>query len=264
MDLRNRIRRGIRGSYEIAVLGLKGGTGKTATTATLGSVLAQVRADRILAVDADPVAGNLADRVGRRTDATIADLLGNRGLSHYNDLRAHTSMNAVNLEVLAAAGYIGGGRTLVAQDWKRAIAMVPRFYNLVLADCGADPATPAAREALTAASGLVVVSSASVDGARQALVTLDWLRDNGHPQLLHRACVVINHVSPGDDRGAPSELASLFHRHVAPDRVISLPWDRHIAAGTEIQFAQLGARYQRKISELAAALSDDFDRGERR
>jgi MinD-like ATPase involved in chromosome partitioning or flagellar assembly len=46
--------------------------------------------------------------------------------------------------------------------------------------------------------------------------------------------------------------------------VIVLPWDKHIAAGTEIQLDLLGAQFRRRVTELAAALSDDFDRLERR
>jgi MinD-like ATPase involved in chromosome partitioning or flagellar assembly len=55
-----------------------------------------------------------------------------------------------------------------------------------------------------------------------------------------------------------------FERHVSPGRVIVLPWDKHVAAGTEIKFELLGKKFQRRIVELAAALSDDFDRLERR
>ena len=49
-----------------------------------------------------------------------------------------------------------------------------------------------------------------------------------------------------------------------PGRVIVLPWDKHIAAGTEIQLDLLSHTFRRRIVELAAALSDDFDRLERR
>ena len=54
LDLQMRIRRNARDSYQIGSLGLKGGVGKTAVTVSLGSALARVRGDRILAVDADP------------------------------------------------------------------------------------------------------------------------------------------------------------------------------------------------------------------
>jgi MinD-like ATPase involved in chromosome partitioning or flagellar assembly len=263
-ELQNRIRRTVRGSYEIGVLGLKGGVGKTAVTAAVGSTFAQLRGDRILAVDANPVSGNLADRVGRQTTATIADLMANRALSHYNDVRAHTSINAVALEVLSAAEYNGARPRLGAEDWKRAIAMVPRYYNLVLADCGGDLVGPAARGVLAAASGLVIMSSATADGARQAAIALDWLRNNGFHDLLNRACVVVNHVAPRTSKKAADDVVRKFQECAPPGRVIVLPWDEHIAAGTEIHIDQLSAAYRRRITELAAALSDDFDRGERR
>ena len=48
------------------------------------------------------------------------------------------------------------------------------------------------------------------------------------------------------------------------NELVVLPWDKHIAAGSDIQFDLLGKTYQRRITELAAALSDDFDRLERR
>jgi hypothetical protein len=41
--------------------------------------------------------------------------------------------------------------------------------------------------------------------------------------------------------------------------VFVLPWDKHIACGTEIHLDLLRPRFQRRILELAAALSDDFD-----
>jgi len=264
IELQNRIRRGIRGSYEIGVLGLKGGAGKTSLTAALGSAFAHVRGDRILAIDADPISGNLGERVGRQTPATVADLVANRALSHYNDIRAHTSMNAVSLEVLAAADYNGAFPSLTEEEWTRAVATVPRYYNLVLADCGTDLFGPAARGVLAAASGLVITSGASIDGARQATVALDWLRNNSYLDLLSRACVVISQIVPGKSTKAVDEFVRHFRQRVQPGRVIVLPWDEHIAAGTEIQFDLLSAGYRRRIIELAAALSDDFDRGESR
>lgn len=264
IELGSRIRRRIRGSYQIGMVGLKGGAGKTAVTVALGSVFARVRADRILAIDADPASGNLADRVGRQSGATIADLLANKALSHYNDVRAHTSVNAVNLEVLSAPQYGAAPRTLSEEEWRRAVAVVPRYYNLVLADCGADLFGPAAPGVLSTASGLVIVSSASVDGVRQVAVAIDWLRHNRYEGLLRGACVVINHVVPGDHVTAVDDIVRQFEQHVEPGRIIALPWDEHVAAGTEIKLDMLSEAYKRGVLRLAAALSDDFDRGERR
>lgn len=264
MDLHARIRRNARDSYQIGVFGLKGGVGKTAVTVALGSALSRVRGDRILAIDADPDGGNLADRAGRQSAATISDLLSDKELSRYNDIRAYTSMNGANLEVLSSEEYSAARREFNDDDWKGAVGIVSRYYNLVLADCGAGLFQPASRGVLSTVSGLVIVASASIDGARQAAVTMDWLRQNGYQDLLGRSCVVINHVTPGKTNIDVEDLVQQFERHVAPGRVVVLPWDKHVAAGTEIQLELLGSTFQRRIVELAAALSDDFDRLERR
>lgn len=264
MELHTRIRRNARDSYQIGVFGLKGGVGKTAVTVALGSAMSKVRGDRILAVDADPDGGNLADRAARQSAATVADLLADKELSRYNDIRAYTSMNDANLEVLSSEDYSGARREFNDEDWKGVTNIVSRYYNLVLADCGAGLFQPAARGVLSTVSGLVIVASASIDGARQAAMTMDWLRQNGYQDLLSRSCVVINHVVPGKPNIDVEDLVAQFERHVPPGRVIVLPYDKHIAAGTEIQLQLLGKTFRRRIIELAAALSDDFDRLERR
>jgi len=264
LDLQMRVRRNARDSYQIGVLGLKGGVGKTAVTVSLGSALARVRGDRILAIDADPGAGNLADRAGRQSAATIADLLADKSLTRYNDIRAHTSMNAANLEVLSSEEYSVARRAFNDEDWKSATEIVSRYYNLVVADCGAGLFDASSQAVLSTVSGIVIVASASIDGARQAAVAMDWLRQNGYQDLLSRACVVINHVAPNRPNLDVMDLVQQFERHLQPGRVIVLPWDKHSASGTEIQLDLLQSTYQRRILELAAALSDDFDRLERR
>ncbi|PRC46227.1 chromosome partitioning protein ParA, partial [Mycobacterium sp. ITM-2017-0098] len=137
LDLHTRIRRNARDSYHIGVFGLKGGVGKTAVTVALGSALSSIRGDRILAIDADPDGGNLADRAGRQSAATISDLLSDQELNRYNDIRAYTSMNSSNLEVLSSEEYSAARREFNDDDWRSATEITSRYYNLVLADCGA-------------------------------------------------------------------------------------------------------------------------------
>jgi MinD-like ATPase involved in chromosome partitioning or flagellar assembly len=258
VDLKNRIHRNTFGTHQIGVVGLKGGVGRTVVTVTLGSALSVVRGDGVLGVDADPNGGNLADRTGRQTAATMADLLAATRLTNYNDMRSYTSMNASNLEVLSSEEYSTARREFNDVDWRRAIDIASRYYNLVLADSGAGLFGPAPRAVLSTVSGLVVVASASIDGARQAAMTLNWLWQNGYRGLLDRSCVVINRLVPGKVNIDVGDLVAQFERHVPPGRVITLPWDKHISVGTEIEFDLLSSVFRRRILELAAALSDDF------
>jgi MinD-like ATPase involved in chromosome partitioning or flagellar assembly len=75
---------------------------------------------------------------------------------------------------------------------------------------------------------------------------------------------VINHAAVGETNVAVSKLVRQFEQQVQPGRVVVLPWDKHIATGTEIELGQLDPVYKRRVLELAAALSDDFERAGRR
>ncbi|WP_231990644.1 ParA family protein, partial [Mycobacterium sp. 852002-30065_SCH5024008] len=90
-ELRNRVRAVVGGAFPIAVLNLKGGVGKTAVVEALGSTFADVRHDRIIAVDID--AGDLVERHGRPNSLNMTDLLADRAITNYADVRAHTYMN---------------------------------------------------------------------------------------------------------------------------------------------------------------------------
>jgi MinD-like ATPase involved in chromosome partitioning or flagellar assembly len=171
-------------------------------------------------------------------------------------------MNDDKLEILASADYAASRHALDDADWANSTSIVSQYYDLIIADCGAGLLQPAARGVLSTVSGVVIVAGASVDGARQAAATLDWLRQNGYQHLLARTCVVINHLIPGKPGVDVADLVVQFQRYVAPGRVVVLPWDKHVAAGTEIQLDLVSRRFRRGIVELAAALSDDFGRGE--
>ena len=82
----------------------KGGVGKTTITLALGSTFALLRGDRVIAVDANPDAGNLAHRVAPPHDRTITDVL--RDLDQITTLRRaavlHLAGAESRLEVLAS------------------------------------------------------------------------------------------------------------------------------------------------------------------
>lgn len=257
-DLHTRIRRAARDSYQIGVLGLKGGAGRTAVTIALGSILSQVRGDRILSVDADPHAGNLGDRTPRQSEATVSELLSDPELVRYNAIRSYTQMNTANLEVLASPDYSRMARPFNGKDWHRTVEAAAPYYNLILSDCGNSFFDDTTQAVLASGASVVVVANASFDGVKQAASALEWLRNNNFQDVLGRACLVINHVTRDKPNVDLDVVIDQFGRHLSPHRVIELPWDRHVAHDPEIRLESLGRTYRRRITELAAALSDDF------
>ncbi|WQD12850.1 MAG: hypothetical protein U1U88_000976 [Lawsonella clevelandensis] len=68
----------------------------------MGSTFASLRGDRIIAIDANPDSGTLAQRVPQQTNSTVRDLLEDPSIRRYSDVRAHTSQARSRLEVLAS------------------------------------------------------------------------------------------------------------------------------------------------------------------
>jgi MinD-like ATPase involved in chromosome partitioning or flagellar assembly len=247
----------VRGSHRVAVISLKGGVGKTTTTAALGSMFANLRGDRVIAVDANPDRGTLGERVVRESGATIRHLLQNRqDVTRYGDVRAFTSQSPTRLEVLASDSDPGASSALSEQDYIDTLDTLERFYNLVLTDCGTGLLHDAMRGVLGLASSLVVVSSASLDGARSASATLDWLEAHGLDRLARNAVVVISSVRPG---GGIVDVLQLEDHFASRCRaVVTIPYDPHLEAGGVLDLDELDEGTIEAYRELAAAVGEGF------
>ncbi len=157
-DLVTRARTPVIGCHRLAVISLKGGVGKTTTTAALGAMFALLRPDRVIAVDANPDRGTLIERVPRQSGATVRHLLEARDrLTRYGDVRAFTSQSVTRLEVLASDADPGASSALSEQDYRDTVDTLERYYNLILTDCGTGLLHDAMRGVLGLATSLVVV-----------------------------------------------------------------------------------------------------------
>ena len=182
----------------------KGGVGKTTITLALGSTFAMMRGDRVVALDANPDAGNLAHRVARPCPRTITDVLNEMELiTSYSDLRRFTAQAPDSrLEVLASDDDPRIGLALNRQAYHRVIELLDHYYNLIVIDTGTGILDSANQGLLADADQLVLVLKPALDGARAAALTLDWLAEHGHGELVARAVVVINGTRKGT--GIPS------------------------------------------------------------
>ena len=118
-----RLRTPIEGTRRVVVMSRKGGVGKTTISLALGSMLATERGDRVVAVDANPDAGNLAHRVAPANGLTITDVLRDLDRSSsYADAQAYTSQAPESrLEVLASDDDSRIGMALDREDYHRLI-----------------------------------------------------------------------------------------------------------------------------------------------
>jgi MinD-like ATPase involved in chromosome partitioning or flagellar assembly len=251
------VNRPLRGSYRIALLSLKGGVGKTTISATLGSTFASVRGDRVVAVDANPDRGTLSQKIPLETAATVRQLLHDAGtVERYSDVRRYTSKGPSGLEVLASETDPAASDVFGADDYGRTLDILERFYGLVLTDCGPGLMHSVMSSVLENADVLLVVSSASIDGARSASATLDWLDAHGHEEMVRNSIAVINGVRPRTGKVDMNKVIDHFSRRCRAVRLV--PFDPHLEEGAEISLDRLERGTREAVAELAAVVAEGF------
>ncbi|HSS90925.1 MAG TPA: AAA family ATPase [Streptosporangiaceae bacterium] len=246
------------GHYRVAVLSLKGGVGKTTTVMGLGSTLASLRGDRVIAVDANPDRGTLSDKLRLETAATVRDLLNEREqIQRYADVRAFTTQAASRLEVLASDRDPTVSVAFSDRDYEDVSQVLEHYYSICITDCGTGLLHSAMAGVLRLADQIVLVSSPSVDGARSASATLDWLQAHGYGDLVRDGVVALAVVRP---RGKSTIDLERLEQHFATRcrAVVRVPYDAHLEEGAEVELNQLSKATADAYLALAAEVGDGF------
>jgi MinD-like ATPase involved in chromosome partitioning or flagellar assembly len=256
------------------VLGGKGGVGKTTSTVAIGSTFARLRPrEQVIALDADPGQGaNLAVRIDRSASSTYGDIVAAQDLVRYSDVRARVGHNTIGLDVLASPSHRTSTAHAVIDSalYVNTRNRLEKFYNILLTDCGVDIQHPVMDGVLTHADALVMVTSAIPDGAEGAAKQLDWLAHSPrYRHVLNRVVLVINHIRPPsgrrDRKAADALVATLVERFgqiIPEDRIVVVPYDRHIAEAGVIDLDDLDPVTARRFLELSATLATGFPTAE--
>ena len=256
-ELVNRARRPLRGCHRLAMISLKGGVGKTTATVCLGSMFAALRGDRVIAMDANPDRGTLGEKIPRTSAKTVRDLVNNASLlTRYADIREFTSQAPSRLEVLTSDADPYVSMAFSETDYRVGVGILEGFYNLILTDCGTGLLHSAMVGVLGLADSLIVVSSASLDGARSASATLDWLEHHGYDSLVRDSVAVISTVHPGGGNVDVGKLEDHFASRCRA--VVRIPFDTHLEEGGIIDLDELEQPTYDAYLRLAAEVADGF------
>jgi len=115
---------------------------------------------------------------------------------------------------------------------------------------------------LELADQIVLVSSPSVDGARSASATLDWLEAHGFGDLVRGGVVVLSAIRR---RTKSAVDVDRLQQHFAGRcrAVVRIPFDAHLEEGAEVELELLSAETADAYLELAALVADSFGRSRR-
>jgi MinD-like ATPase involved in chromosome partitioning or flagellar assembly len=246
------------GHHRVAVMSLKGGVGKTTTTVGLGSVLASLRGDRVIAVDANPDRGTLSDKVRLETAATVRDLLNEREqIRRYADVRAFTTQAPSRLEVLASDRDPTVSVAFSEEDYYEVAQVLEYYYSICITDCGTGLLHSAMAGVLALADQIILVSSPSVDGARSANATLDWLDAHNYGDLVGNAVVVLSVIRPNSK--STVDVDRLEEHFAGRCRAVCrIPYDPYLEEGAEVELERLAPETANAYLALAAVVGDSF------
>ncbi len=251
-----RIRRPLGSAHQIAVSSINGGVGKTTVAACVGLVLAENRGDRIVALDACPNAGTLADRLTGDASVTVREMIGHvESLHSLADVARFTSL-AGRLQVLASEQDPAMSEAFDRAEYERVCTVLRRFYNIVITDSGSGLVHSAIAGTLALADNLVIVGSPTADGASRANKTLDWLVVRGHADRVADAVLVLT-----CDRAGKHIDTARVRRHFEGRcrAVVEVPFDPHLATGARIELDRIRPATHDAFRTLAAHLADRFD-----
>jgi MinD-like ATPase involved in chromosome partitioning or flagellar assembly len=239
------------GTRFVPVLTRKGGVGKTTVTALLGMALADVREDRVIAVDANPDRGTLSERVSKQTAATVRDVVHKApSISGYTDFSNLVSRDETRLDILASDTDPLLSEAFDEDDYNVVADLAARFYSIMLTDCGTGIVHSVMRATLQRADAIVIVSGGSVDEARLASETLTWLEANGYGDLVGNAIVALNTATQGTNMVKLDEIESHFRSRVRD--LVRIPYDPQLAAGSAVSYQHLKPLTRDAARSLAA------------
>jgi MinD-like ATPase involved in chromosome partitioning or flagellar assembly len=251
-----RIDRQFEGSARfVPVLTRKGGVGKTTITTIMGMAFADVREDRIVAIDANPDRGTLAERINKQTRATVRDVVTRApSINGFTDFSTLVSRDETRLDILASDTDPLLSEAFDENDYNVVADLTERYYSLVLTDCGTGIVHSVMRATLQRADSIVIVSGGSVDEARLASETLTWLEANGYGDLVRNAVVALNTATQGTNLIKLEEIEAHFRSRVR--EIVRIPYDPQLAAGSVVNYRELRPITRNAARELAALVAD--------
>jgi MinD-like ATPase involved in chromosome partitioning or flagellar assembly len=239
----------------VPVLTRKGGVGKTTVTVLIGMALARIREDRILAIDANPDRGTLAERVKKGTGKTVRDMVNKAGgINSFSIFSEYVSRDQSRLDVMASETDPMMSEAFDEGDYNVVADIAARYYSICLTDCGTGIVHSVMRAILMRANSLVIVSGGSIDEARLASETLTWLESNGYAELVKNSIVALNTATFGTQLVKLDEIEAHFASRTRA--VVRIPYDPQLAAGAAVDFDQLHPATKQAARDLAALVVD--------
>ncbi|WP_217212231.1 SAV_2336 N-terminal domain-related protein [Streptomyces sp. AC550_RSS872] len=221
-----RLRRPLDHARRITLLGTYHYSGRATTTITLGSLLAAVRGEPVLALDGAAGEGALGAFLTRRNPATVRDLADLPADASYDEVRARTTRLSSGLEVAAHPPGHVPPNLAHTQAYAQALARTAPYYSFVLTDWAPLRLDRSADTVLDLTDRLILCCGSAGWFLDATWRVLDRLRGSGRRRLADEAIVVVTQVEGLSGRPVPDGLPARFG--IGADQVVAVPFDKSL------------------------------------
>ncbi|WP_285565224.1 SAV_2336 N-terminal domain-related protein [Streptomyces sp. RTGN2] len=198
-------------------------SGRATTTMVLGNLLAAVRGEPVLALDAAASVGSLDPFLVDRNRAVLRNVAELPHSASYDEVRARTTRLPSGLEVIAHhRGHISTNPTH-AQDYAQVLMRTAPYYPFVLSDWAPLHLNEPANVLLDHTDTLIICCSSTDVSLVAAADALAGVRGAGRAHLADSAIIVVTEVDGRRGRRLPDGLAPRLR--IDPDHVVHIPFD---------------------------------------
>ena len=245
----------LRRCATVAVISPKGGVGKTTITALLGTLLAMVRRDRVVAVDTNPDFGSLGRILTPDHHLFVDDLLDrvdDPGLT-LTGLDAQLGRATHGLMVLPAPTDPARMWRLDEDAYRKVIERLQDFAGILLLDCGTGLQEPAAGAAIKSSEQLILVTDAQPASASLVAEAGRLVAQTGRPIVL-----VVNKMP---DKGSALDLEKFARSLPEASGLVVIPEEAGAAArlaAARFDWREAPSSWRRAARELAVQVVSDW------
>ncbi len=231
----------------LAVVGAKGGVGKSTLATNLGAAIARDTHHSVLLMDMDTRFGDIAIMLDLEPRLTVADLAADIDHLDRQTFRGALIRHASGVYVLPAPRHPGQWRNVGPEEIRRLVQFAARLFDYVILDT---PGTfnDLIATALEVATEAIVVTSKDLASIKDTAYLLELLETDQYPA--DRLQVVLND-SNHNTLIKTEDVEAVLNRRVR----WTLPYDSRVMAATQEGTPVLSADPRANMSRAIAAMA---------
>lgn len=258
------------GAKVIAVMGSKGGVGKSSTVQGIGSTIAYYRktGGGVVAADLDfnsTLLKMTEPNANYPNKSSIARLAKDANIQSVADVNSHLVFNTDGLAVLPGVAQTGDPRVSPAQV-HNVLQKLGVAFDVILLDFPGSNETDIAEAALMWADNLVFVTEVAAPAIQNTKRELKRINTR-RADLVSNATVILNHGA--HDRGDDIVVANLDD-HVQSIRnlsrtggieVFEMDWDKHLSRASRLELGNMGEDVQDLFLDVTSRIMSGLPNG---